>query len=480
MNFDELIKGYKQQTRAMYAPVAVQEVLKHDATNLVNQAQLLYADGGLFADCDLEAAVFNTVLTPYRSIANMIPVRPSNFQKSTWAFITDLGDVPVGAFPVNPCDPSPTPGDMTSCTMECEKGRISYQTKTMELDALIQRAHRGVQDDLFFLGSLRGVPNLLGITELQNSSIVAQGAVRRQMQLVGKLLQRDVIRQVWSGDPTDAALNTANGGRKEFWGLLNLIANDYVSGVKPGVNGTNCDRLNSDLKDFANACIGSGTALFPIIQELEDTLFNRAALMGYSNVDWRIVMHPVMWSELVKHLPCEILSDSCVAPTTAPAGGTLAPIHIVSNDMGQVALRQEMQRSMTLTINGRLYPVILDDGLPLASDGLTPPTYTGSIFFIPFAVDGEQTLFWEHADYSAFTQELAPIPGTRGDMLGWSDGGRLHSVVSMTKRCFEIDTKMELCLIFKAPQLAGRIDNIDVCPLQAKPFGQGFEPTVTP
>jgi len=104
MNFEELIKQYNEQTRLMYAPPALQAVLKNDASNVTNQAQLLYINGGLFADCDLDRPVFNTTLTPFRSIANMIPVRPSNFQKTTWAFITDLGDIPVGALPVNPCD----------------------------------------------------------------------------------------------------------------------------------------------------------------------------------------------------------------------------------------------------------------------------------------------------------------------------------------------------------------------------------------
>ena len=95
-------------------------------------------------------------------------------------------------------------------------------------------------------------------------------------------------------------------------------------------------------------------------------------------------------------------------------------------------------------------------------------SYTGDIFFIPFRAGGREVLYWEHIDYSAIDQELAPIPGSQTDVLGWTDGGRYHHVISAERWCFEVQTKMEVRLVFLAPFLAGRIQNVCVRTLQPR------------
>ena len=432
-----------------------------------NQVELLYNTGGLFADCCLESPILNTLISPIYSMANIIPVRPTIQERTRFGYLTQISD-PGTNYPDEPCDESPTIGDLTgACFADFAPGRLSYQTRTMELDALIKNACRGITDNLYFVGDARGVSAIPQQEWLTNRNLVKRAAVRRSMWNLGRTMQRDIMRQFWLGDPTNLATNTPGGGRREFWGLDFMIADDYGTPAKPWVTGTLCSNLNSDIKDFALNCVGGAVSLYNYMQELEDTLFQRASYQGLLPVEWVWVMHPIAWAELIKTLPCEILSYSCANPNIS--------VNVSGdNGLGMVALQQEMRNTMSVTVNGRTYSVVLDQALPIVTvppvPPATAPSYISAIYFVPLRVAGEEVLFWQHMDYTQFEDQIAPIPGSADvGLRGWTDGGRFHFIVERSRRCFAIDGKTELALVFKAPWLAGKIENIRLCPLQAKP-----------
>lgn len=445
-------------------------VLKHDAVGNTNEAQLTHVEGGLFTDCCLERPVMNLTLTPTRSLANMLPVVRRNTQVSKYAFLTEIEE-PSGPLPEEPCDPAQPVGNIGACFMETRKGRMSHRTNTLELDRIIQKYCEGLTDDLFVVGDTRGVSSLMPANANQNISLMAQAAVRRQFQLVGRALQRKTLRQFWSGDPDNAAVNT--NAERQFWGMENLIADDYDT--KAWVTGTDCARLNSDIKDFEDTCIGaanatSGVGLYYYMQELEDTLTQKASYHGHTNVEWVYVMHPTSWSSIVKYLPCEMLSGNCAQPLVGntPLAGN---VQLNINDMGIATVRQQLQQSMRIDVNGRSYRVILDDSMPVTRAGTAPNvTHTSDIYFIPLTVDGQRVLFWDVADYRAVARALQPLPGGLGAMRGWHEGGMFLSVVDQENYCFFVTTKMEGGLVMLAPHLAGRINNVVSCNLQQKPL----------
>lgn len=474
---ETVLKSFNDQVRNIFVPAGVTnpdafDVLKKAVGN-TNSAQLLYVESGLFANCMLERPVMNVTLTPKRALGNRIPVIRRNTQKSMYAFLTDIA-APSGSLPNFPCDDPQKVGNLSAAFIEVEKGRVSLGSQTLEMDKIIQRFHQGITTDLFLVGDVRGVSAAFPAGMTENLSLMAQAAVRRQVQLVGRGLQNEILKQFWTGDPTNGALNTANGGAKQFWGMEFLVANDYGSGTKDGVSGTNTAKLNSDIKDFENTCIGAanentGLGLYGYISELEDTLTQRASLYGYSNVEWVWVMHPTHWASLVKYLPYEMLGDG----STVLAGG--APVmnnnvSVVVNDMGIATIRQQLQQTFNLPVNGRNYPVLLDDSIPVTQTGSAAPYSTvGDIYFIPLSVEGQPTLFWDSADYRELSTALEPIPGGLGGLHGWSDGGMKLSTVRHNGFCFDVVTKMELGLVFLAPHLAGRLTNISACTLQQKP-----------
>jgi hypothetical protein len=482
MNLEKLIEAYNAQTAQAFSHG--QNVLFKseglgsgiDYDNLLSNP---YGTGGIFADCALEAPVMNLLIQPIYSMANLIPVSPNSNDKIKYAFLSSIG-APTGTYPDTPCDDSPIVGDIGAAYAEFYPGRISYRTKTMELDKLIQTAHAGIRENLYLVGNVRGVSAVPTMAQMQDRAFVERAAVRRQMATLMRQMQIDLVHQFWNGDPADTDLNTTNGGRSEFWGLNNLIANDY--GSKSFITGTNKTLLNSYVLDFQedsqDGIIGGGVGIYEYLQQLEDVVYQRAAMMGLLPTTWNWVMHPITWSELVKYLPCEMLTDSCGVPATAE-GLTGAGVQVMvngSDGMGVQALRQQLMNNMALTVNGRTHRVVLDSGAPIvqSDDGEEPPVlipeYTGSIYLVPTNVAGENTLEWVHRDYRGFEQQLAPIPSSADvGLRGWTDGGRFHSIVERRKRCFEIDIKTELGLIFRAPHLAGRLDNVVSAP-------KGFRP----
>jgi len=469
--FNEQVKGIFTTGAVTVRPEEFEVLRKHNGIpGTAGDAELLYVEGGLFSDCMLEKPVMNVTINPQRSLGNMIPVVRRNTQVSKYAFLTDIAE-PSGALPEFPCDDPQQVGDLSACFLETRKGRASFSSKTLEMDRIIQRYHEGLTTDLYLVGNVRGVSAALQSDMEANLSLMAEAAVMRQFQLVARKLQQKLLRQFWTGDPTNAALNTAGGGERQFWGLEHWVATDYDT--KTWVNGTNCERLNSDIKDFEDTCVGAanattGVGLYEYMQTLEETLTTRASFYGYTSVEWVWVMRPEMWAAITKYLPCEMLSGNCSTPLDGNSALT-GNVSIDVSGMGIATLRQQLQSSQRIDVNGRTYRVIIDDAMPVTTVAGPPVAHSSDIYFMPLSVEGQPVLFWDVADYRTLDLALRPVPGGLGGLRGWHDGGMFLSVVTSLNYCFSITTKVEAGIVQLAPHLAGRIENVRACRIQAAP-----------
>jgi len=429
--------------------------------------------GGIFARCDLERPVLNTTLQPIRSFGNTIPYRMSNVINITYAYLTAISNGSISPMDTI-CEIPPQPGDISACFATFTRGRLEFATKTIEPHELIQRLNNGVQDDLYFVGDLRGVSafvdsaTLTGAGGRANFPLIQAGAIRRQMQFVGRLHDRWLNYLFWYGDPTAVGQNGAGGGLKSFWGMNSMIANDY--GSKAWVTGTSCTQLNSQVVDYGNAIIGQ-SALYAQIQDLEANAYNKAQMMGTPIEEAVFVMHHTLWNEWVKYLPCEMINDSCaVIPANSD---TVVNMHVNDggNGMFNLTMRRQLEANMRITVNGRSYGVVLDDALQVTAVSGPPQTYSGTIYFIPTRVAGEQVIFWDVTDYRAFYSMLPGLDASTGFAMGWTDGGLFHWVVDRANgRCFLIRGLIAPGLVYRTPHLAFRLDNVKAQVLSAKPL----------
>jgi hypothetical protein len=194
---------------------------------------------------------------------------------------------------------------------------------------------------------------------------------------------------------------------------------------------------------------------------MEAELYNRAHYAGLLPMRAFIFMHPKFWDEFVKCLDCEMMSDGCV---NNPDITRTIDLSVVNRDLTR---RIEFLNNRRLVLNGRMYEIILDDSLPFVGPTETAPgvwEMTSSVYFIPFTVSGGRRVIWlEHLDYSQIARELRPIDGSEFGIKGSADGGRYHIVADVLRWCFQLNAKTEPRLVFIAPFLAGKIENVNVC-----------------
>lgn len=452
--------------------------LDEGATTFVS-SPFRFFEEGFFQDCALERPIMNTLIMPTDSILSMIPVRANNNVNQKYGFITALdvtqGDEINNGNVCDDCKEVSLSDDW--CKLASPFGRNCISSQGIEVNELIDKACRGEYDDFYFVGSVRGVGFTPQMSAITDRNLIMAGALQKQWWAMGRQFQIEMLTDIWTGDPA----NDVGTVRKYTYGLTSLINGDYPNSGLPIESKTDdalCAALNSDVKDFGSECLGNSSAnIVSLLEELEYTLYERARRTGLLPVRWGIFMPTEIWNEITKVWPCESADFVC-----APGANTTAQLTLnsVGGDLYQVAFRERMRQSMTLPLNGRIYPVFLDEGIPITRD----PDTTGatsmiesSIFFIPFTAAGQQVLWLEHKDYSVIgSSEVYGVgggilPGFHLSELTWTDGGRWHHSFSRKNWCFKVTTKHEWRLIFIAPHLAGRIDNVRACPLQVKPRG---------
>jgi hypothetical protein len=129
-----------------------------------------------------------------------------------------------------------------------------------------------------------------------------------------------------------------------------------------------------------------------------------------------------------------------------------------------------MRRSMTIEVNGRVYPVVTDDGIHEATNitngNLLAGQYASSIYFVPLTVAGNfPVTYREYLDYRS------PIANANSALLRgrqdfWSDDGVYLWFIENNKYCYKLGLKTEQRIVLRTPQLAGKIQNVMYEPLQ--------------
>jgi hypothetical protein len=440
---------------------------KHTLGTLASESlhRPMYEDA-FFQDCALDSGLMNLLIQPQDSIVNRLPVRTNNNMEQKFGFLTAHGvfDTDGAEEPDTNCEPClVVDDDYDFLKFSFPYGRICRRGKTLEVNELIRRACARQYQDFYFIGDLRGVPAFSPPWENAQADrdIVVQSAVNRQLWNIGRRLQLWMMEKVWTGDPD----NNVNDQYKEFHGLLRLISDSYGTISSPITievmnTAARATALNSNIMDFDGNCVGGDVSLYEYMEEMELVLYHRARNLKVLPVEWGIYMNSFMWEEITKHLPCEMAGIGCSIPANSAANQVGIVLNSPGGDLFTLSMREKMRESMTITLNGRVYPIYTDDNLPYTYDD-EANSYTGDILWIPFMAGGEEVLYIEHIDYSAIDQELGPLPGSFTDALGWTDSGKYHHAFTMERWCFEVQTKLEPRLIFKAPHLAGRIQ--DVC-----------------
>jgi hypothetical protein len=321
------------------------------------------------------------------------------------------------------------------------------------MDKVMLQVNRGDFTDLRLVGEVLGMTDLYpqGLNQSQILTLVTMS----EMVNTAVRLERKLCSHIWTGSPAN---NNPGGGYKEFPGLDNQIATGQVDA---DTNDT-CPSLDSDVKDFAyNDICGTSKDIVEVMSMLEYFIHTLAHDTGMLPAQWVWVMRPQLWYELTACWPCKYNTNRCTS-----IGGDH---QVITDGRENVRQRDDMRRAMTIDVNGRNYPVVIDTCIyeknsTNDANNLNPGEYASDIYFVPMRVAGNfPATYMEYLDYR---QAGADISLMRGREDFWTDRGMYSWAVEQQKWCYKFSLKTEQRVVLRTPQLAGKIQDIKYTPLQ--------------
>ena len=431
-----------QQTQAELLK-ALNSKQRKDAAGTPTFTQL-HGLGGLFSGSGVEREVVTAHIRPM-GLGAALRRFPSVLEDPRFSAITGY-TATSGSRPTNPCDDA-TKGYVKSCELTALFGLNRQDSQEMDIGDIIRRADRGDHRDLTLMGEVLG---LAGFTPSGlNQQQILQVVTMSEMVTMGVNIEREMSVDLWQG-------TVASGS---FPGLDLQIA----TGQLDARTGNACPALDSDVKDFNyNSVDGTTLDIVYYLSTMEWYLRHIADRTGLMPVQWVLAMRPELWFELSAIWPCRYLTNRCADS----AGSQVAVI----NDQVNVRMRDEMRNGMYIDINGRRYPVVVDDGIYEANNqndaNLAAGEYASSIYFVPIVIRGSfPVTYMEYLDYREAQTDTNLLQGTQG--YWWTDNG-MYSWSTTNKKgwCYQLHLRVEPRAVLRTPQLAGKIQRIKYTPLQ--------------
>lgn len=417
-----------------------------------------HGPGGLFGVAGIERDLFHTRIQG-AGLATVLPVTPSVYTHPLFGYVTGYQDT-TGTPPVNVCENPEVAGSEKRCLQTAPFGRYSFMTREMEINRVGQLISRGEFDDLRLLND--PIAPEMGKTIFPNISpdkqLAAGAEMLARMLELGVAFANRLGLQTWTGDPVN---NTAGGGSQEFMGLNLLVGTNKVDAI----TGTDCPSLDADVKDFnyVNVCADVAVDIVRIITTMWRYIGHIAANTALMPAKWVFVMRTGLFWELTDCWPCAYLSSRCAL------GAATDNREIVIDGRENIRLRDAMRNGQYLLIDGVRVPVILDDHIPEDSSGdnnqIPIGCFASDIFLIPLTVrGGTPVTYWQYYDYRAGTMQ-AVVDGRLTNRF-WTDAGMYLWTWDTVNWCVVHEAKIEPRIIFRTPQISGRLNNVVYCPIQ--------------
>jgi len=410
----------------------------------------LHGLGGLFSGPGMDRDVISTHVRP-RGLASALPKFPTVYEDPTYGTLVGFSD-DQGNEPAQPCNDAPD-GFIKACNLTARLGRVARDTRTIEMDKVMLRVNRGDFTDLRLVGEVLGLTGLYP-QDMSSRQILNVVSVSELINAAIRL-ERKLCDHVWNGSPAN---NNPGGGYKEFPGLDNQI----VTGQVDADTNTTCPSLDADVKDFEyNDVCGTTQDIVEVMSAMEYFIHSLADDTGMLPASWVWVMRPQLFYELTACWPCKYNTNRCTS-----IGGDH---QVITDGRENIGERDAMRQQLYIDVNGRRYPVVLDNCIyeqnsTNDSANLNDGEFASSIYFVPLRVTGNfPVTYMEYLDYRAAAGDVSLMRG-REDF--WLSNGMYSWAVEQTKWCWKYSIKSEQRVILRTPQLSGKIDNVRFSPLQ--------------
>lgn len=409
-------------------------------------ADYIYQGGGLFGTCAHNPALINAMVGPYGYMS-----------KLRWVGLMDLSPIVKSITYIGSTgdEQSTGCGDcgkpiIRRCAQTTCFGRVCQMTDEMQYDEIGLRQNENVPTMAFY-GN---------ITDPMGNVLIRQGqqienTLTLQIGAVAYNLRRLLAVDIWSGNPA------ANVGARWHPTGFDLLIN---TGKEDALTGIDCNALDSIVVNHGNQVVGAAgtTSILSQIRGIVRAIRARIEGAGFDQesavID--IVMSPQIWD--------------CVAESVACAYGLQCADWAGANNpmvglADSATKRLEMMRNqMVLPVDGKNYPVTLDNGItvvnrPVGNDTARCSTIYVITRILPGAPNGG-TITW--GEYQDFDRTGARADAVFKQLSGntWvksTDGGKYAIAGTVAGGfCADLRVLAKTRVRMLMPQLAGRITNV--------------------
>jgi hypothetical protein len=436
---------------------ALAPALKHTTPSGTPSTPYVHGPGGLFGVMGLEREIIHTRLQPV-GLAGRLPVRANMDQTPLFPYISGFRDV-TGTVADGVCDDPQTAGPMKTCLQTAPFGRYSFMTRELEINRVGQRINRGEFMDLTLVNDPLArsmgraiMPNVPG----EQQALAGAEMLQRFIE-VGIAFQNQLAPQLYVGTTTN---NSGGGGYEEFNGLDLLIGTGKVDAQ----NLVACPSLDSIVWDYNLTQIDDANAspdIVTLLTNIVRRIMHIATRTGLQPLELAFSMRQDLFWELTDIWACAYWTYRC------DVSGTGERLNLDAQEVAR--FRDDMRNGNYLLIDGRRFPVVIDDAIAELSsddDGDIPVgCFASDIYIVPLRARGMDVLYWEHFDYRQGPMQ-AVVDG-RLTQYFWTDGGIfLWHAKPPNNWCVQHLAKTEPRVILRTPHLAARILDVMYCPLQ--------------
>lgn len=426
--------------------------LKHDATGTPN-AQYFHGTGGILTLPGLDPKVFSTIVGLEQGIMSLLPFLPTVFDTPYFETLTGV-QADSGSEPSDTCSGCVQPGLLKGCTLTQALGRLCRSTREISMERLGQRVNRSDPMDLRLM-------NLLKIDQLSPDGVPPNLNLQNEMTKVllelGVSVERMIGQMIWTGN----VANAVGTGYVPFNGFDLQIVTGHVDAV----SSTSCPSLDSDIKNFNYQLITTTTPadIINVISAMYHYVKRLAETTGMMPVKWVLAMRPTLFHELTQIWPCRYATFGCNVIDTVTG-------RVNVDAMAMVRERDRLRQQRVLPIEGEEIQVITDVGIDEETNGdnanINPGEMASDIYLIPLTVlGGTPVSYMEYFQFS--NPQLSEAQGWFHAPDTWvTNNGAWFWTNARTYGCIKAQGTIRPRLIFRTPQLAGRITNVRYNPLQ--------------
>lgn len=433
-------------------------------------------DNGIFFMPYSNNGLVSTLIMPRGGLIDSLPVLATDpydtldsgvFGSREFNYDTIMTGLTEGAIetfanqPTGECAIGPLGGLVKLCTLINTLGRYRGSTREVALfraglaeTRLDELAHRLLNTAPAFR-ELFGTPDNMP----EQNSIIMSEMSRRLFELLTSW-RRYFAREIWIGSPVNN-----NGEARQIVGLQTHIN----SGNKfDAFSGAQCIAADSIVMNFQFNAVEGGDAR-DIVEFLETAEYNNrinAERMGLGPVDGVIVMKESLFTQLTGALPIKQYQEVMAALQNQNLSDNS---RLMINATDAQRERNDMRTNLQIPINGRMFRVIIDDGIPeddsTTNANLAAGEFASDIYFVPFTVmGGMPATFFEFYNHNNAQAQgiLQRVSGNQYTFV--SDGGAFRWYVNFSNGCMQLTFDFSPWLKCKFPMVGWRISNVKYTP----------------